>query len=172
MTPLLEGLDGIQKMSKSLGNYIGIDEPVRDQFGKVMSVSDELMYRYFELLTDEEMSGVRGMHPKEAKMKLAEEIVRQFHGADAARDARENFVSVFSQKLIPDDAQVIELVQQPSKLIVDVLVRTGLTPSKNEARRLLKQNAVTFDGQPVTDETWTVCPGTLKVGKRRFLKVI
>ena len=172
MTPLLEGLDGVQKMSKSLGNYIGINEPARDQFGKVMSVSDELMYRYFELLTDRDLEAVRKMHPKEAKMELAGEIVRQFHGTDAARDAREHFESVFSQKQTPDDVMTIELAQEPSQLLTDILVRTGLAPSKNEARRLLKQNAVTFEGAPVADENWAVRPGVLKVGKRRFLKVV
>jgi len=171
MTPLLEGLDGTQKMSKSLGNYIGINESGRDQFGKVMSVSDELMYRYFELLTDRDLSEVRRLHPKEAKMELAGEIVREFHGTDAARDAREHFESVFSQKQIPDDAQVIELAKEPSKQIVDVLVRTGLVPSKNEARRLLKQGAVSFEGAPITDEGWQIQAGVLKVGKRRFLKI-
>jgi tyrosyl-tRNA synthetase len=171
MTPLLEGLDGTQKMSKSLGNYIGINEPGREQFGKVMSVSDELMLRYFELLTDRDLNEVRRMHPKEAKMELAGEIVRQFHGTDAARDAREHFESVFSQKQVPDDVLTIELEKEPSKQLVDILVRTGLAPSKNEARRLLKQNAVTFEGAPVADENWVVRPGVLKVGKRRFLKI-
>ncbi len=169
MTPLLEGLDGVQKMSKSLGNYIGINEPPREIFGKVMSVSDELMIRYFELLTDEDIAAVRQMHPKEAKMKLAGEIVRQFHGADAARDSREHFENVFSQKQVPDDIQVYALTQGNGPL-VDILVKTGIAPSKNEARRLIKQGAVTFEGQPVADESWSALPGVLKVGKRRFLK--
>jgi tyrosyl-tRNA synthetase len=172
MTPLLEGLDGVQKMSKSLGNYIGINEPAREQFGKVMSVSDELMYRYFELLTDKDLSAIRQKHPKEAKMELAGDIVRQFHGPDASRDAREHFESVFSQKQIPDDAQTIALDKEPSKQLVDILVRTGLASSRNEARRLLKQNAVTFEGAPVVDEAWVVQPGVLKIGKRRFLRMV
>ena len=169
MTPLLEGLDGVNKMSKSLGNYIGINEPPREIFGKVMSVSDELMIRYFELLTDEDIAAVRQMHPKEAKMKLAGEIVRQFHGADAARDARAHFENVFSQKQVPDDIQVYALAQGKGPL-VEILVKTGIVPSKNEARRLIKQGAVTFEGQPVADESWSAVPGVLKVGKRRFLK--
>jgi tyrosyl-tRNA synthetase len=169
MTPLLEGLDGVQKMSKSLGNYIGINEPPREIFGKVMSVSDELMIRYFELLTDEDLTAVRQMHPKEAKMKLAGEIVRQFHGTDAARDAREHFENVFSQKQVPDDIHVYTLTQ--GKVLVDILVQTGVAPSRNEARRLIKQGAVTFDGHPVADENWSAVPGVLKVGKRRFLKL-
>lgn len=171
MTPLLEGLDGVQKMSKSLGNYIGINEPPREIFGKVMSVSDELMIKYFELLTDEDIAAVRQMHPKEAKMKLAGEIVRQFHGADEAGAAREHFENVFSQKQVPDDIQVYALTQGKGPL-VDILVKTGIAPSKNEARRLIKQGAVTFEGQPVADESWSAAAGVLKVGKRRFLKFV
>lgn len=171
MTPLLEGLDGVQKMSKSLGNYIGINEPARDQFGKVMSVSDELMYRYFELLTDRELGAVRRMHPKEAKMELAGEVVRQFHGTDAARDAREHFESVFSQKQVPDDVLTIELAKEPSGLLLDILVRHAMASSKNEARRLLKQGAVAFEGVTVLEESWEIKPGVLKVGKRKFLKI-
>ena len=170
MTPLLEGLDGVQKMSKSLGNYIGINEPPREIFGKVMSVSDELMIKYFELLTDEDLAVVRQMHPKEAKMKLAGEIVRQFHGADAARDSREHFENVFSQKQVPDDIQEYMLTQGKESL-ADILVKAGVAPSKNEARRLIKQGAVTFEGQPVADENWSALAGVLKVGKRRFLKL-
>ncbi len=179
MTPLLEGLDGVQKMSKSLGNYIGINEAPREIFGKVMSVSDVLMIRYFELLTNEAIEVVRQEHPKEAKMRLAGEIVRQFHGADAARDARAHFESVFSQKQVPDDIQVYALPRQdravengPEKvLLVDILVSAGFVLSRNEARRLIKQGAVSFGGQPVTDEHWSVVRGILKVGKRRFLKL-
>ncbi len=179
MTPLLEGLDGVQKMSKSLDNYIGINEPPREIFGKVMSVSDTLMLRYFELLTEEPLEAVRQQHPKEAKMRLAGEIVRQFHGTDAARDARTHFESVFSRKEIPDDIQVHTLPQgggvpgnAPEAVpLVDILVSAGLAPSRNEARRLIKQGAVAFAGQPVIDEHWRVVPGILKVGKRRFLKL-
>ncbi len=169
MTPLLEGLDGVQKMSKSLGNYIGINEPPREIFGKVMSVSDELMIRYFELLTDEDLSGVRQMHPKEAKMQLAGVIVSQFHGTDAARDAREHFDSVFAHKQVPDDVQIYALASGALPL-ADILVKAKMAPSKNEARRLIKQGAVTFEGNPVADESWVPAPGVLKVGKRRFLR--
>ncbi len=173
MTPLLEGLDGVQKMSKSLGNYIGINEPPREIFGKVMSISDKLMERYFELLTDDDLAAVRSMHPKEAKMKLAGEIVGQFHGADAVRDARAHFENVFSQKQVPDDIQVVPLAQlvQESAGLVDILVKAAAVPSKNEARRLIKQGAISFNGQPVADEGWIPAPGVLKIGKRRFLKL-
>ncbi|MEI8011560.1 MAG: tyrosine--tRNA ligase [Candidatus Omnitrophota bacterium] len=179
MTPLLEGLDGVQKMSKSLGNYIGINEPPREIFGKVMSLSDVFMVRYFELLTDEPVAAVSQEHPKEAKMRLAGEIVRQFHGTDAARDARAHFESVFSQKQIPDDIQVYALPMRgavsgsapEALLLVDILVGSGFASSRNDARRLIKQGAVSCGGQPVVDEHWTVAPGILKVGKRRFLKL-
>lgn len=171
MMPLLEGLDGVQKMSKSLGNYIGINEPAREQFGKVMSVSDELMLRYFELLTDFDLAEVCKMHPKEAKMALAAEIVRQFHGTEAAQDARENFDRVFSRDMVPDDALTVTLADQEGKGVVDLLVACGLVPSRNEARRLLKQGAVSFEGSVLADDSWTPVRGMLKVGKRRFLKL-
>ncbi|MBF0593730.1 MAG: tyrosine--tRNA ligase [Candidatus Omnitrophica bacterium] len=170
MTPLLEGLDGVNKMSKSLGNYVGINEPPREMFGKLMSISDELMVKYFELLTDEDLAGVRQMHPKEAKMKLAATIVCQFHGTDAARDAREHFELVFARKEVPDDIQTLML--EPGAALIGILVNSGLAPSKNEARRLLKQNAVSFEGSLLTDESWPVQRGVLKVGKRRFLKIV
>ena len=172
MTPLLEGLDGVRKMSKSLGNYIGINEPPNDMFGKVMSVSDELMFRYYELLTDANLDEAKKMHPKEAKLSLAEEIVRQFHGAEPARSARDYFESVFSQKNIPEDIQEFPLAQDGSMHLLDILVRSNAVPTKNEARRLLKQNAITFEGQPVTDEAWAPRKGVLKIGKRRFLKLV
>ncbi|MFH0754059.1 MAG: tyrosine--tRNA ligase [Candidatus Omnitrophota bacterium] len=170
LTPLLAGLDGVQKMSKSLGNYIGINEPPREIFGKVMSVSDVLMIRYFELLTDEDLALIRQMHPKEAKMRLAGEIVRQFHGTDAARDAHEHFENVFAHKQVPDDVQVYALAGGVMPL-ADILVMTKMSPSKNEARRLIKQGAVSFEGQPVTDEKWVPVAGVLRVGKRRFLRL-
>jgi tyrosyl-tRNA synthetase len=170
MTPLLEGLDGVNKMSKSLGNYVGINEPPREMFGKIMSISDELMFRYAELLTDIDVPALRQAHPKEAKMSLAADIVRQFHGEAAANDARAHFDQVFAKKEIPDDIQTF--VREAGLDLAGTLVRAGLAPSKNEARRLIKQNAVTFDGAPLTDELWPLQPGVIKVGKRRFLKII
>lgn len=169
MTPLLEGLDGVNKMSKSLGNYVGINEPPREMFGKVMSVSDELMMKYFELLTDHDLDSVRQMHPKEAKMELAGTLVSQFHGPDAARDAREHFNSVFARKQVPDDIATLTLDNGMD--LVGLLVKSGMAPSKNEARRLIKQGAVSFDGTPLADESWIVQRGVIKVGKRRFLKI-
>lgn len=171
MTPLLEGLDGVQKMSKSLGNCIGINEPPRDQFGKIMSISDEQMIRFYELLTEESLDVVRQKHPKIAKMDLAENLVGQFHGASAGREARENFERVFSQEQVPDDAQIFHLSQDGSCLLVDILVGAGAAPSKNEARRLIRQNAVTLSGV-VLGEDWKPEVGVLKVGKRRFVRLI
>ncbi|MBF0387372.1 MAG: tyrosine--tRNA ligase [Candidatus Omnitrophica bacterium] len=170
MTPLLEGLDGVNKMSKSLGNYVGINEPPRDMFGKLMSISDELMMKYFELLTDQDLGSLRQKHPKEAKMELAGSIVHQFHGPDAARDACEHFNSVFARKQVPDDIATLAL--EPGMDLIGILVLAGIAPSKNEARRLIKQNAVTFEGSAVADESWSVQRGVLKVGKRRFLKIV
>ncbi len=170
MTPLLEGLDGVNKMSKSLGNYVGINEPPRDMFGKLMSISDDLMFKYFELLTDEAVELVRAMHPKEAKMKLAGGIVGQFHGIDAALDAREHFENVFARKEVPDD--MVTFLLEPGVDVTSILVKSGLCASKNESRRLLKQGAVSFEGVPLADESWLVQRGVLKVGKRRFLKIV
>jgi tyrosyl-tRNA synthetase len=172
MTPLLEGLDGTQKMSKSLGNYIGINEPAKEIFGKVMSVNDTLMYRYFELLTDEDLDAVRRMHPKEAKLKLAGLITAQFHGTGAALAERDRFLSVFSQKNVPDDCATYELTKEAPSVLGDILVGAGMAPSKNEARRLIRQNAVVFEGEVVSDEHWTPRPGILKIGKRRFLRLV
>jgi len=169
MTPLLEGIDGVNKMSKSLGNYVGINEPPRDMFGKLMSINDTLMFKYFELLTDRDISLVRQMHPKEAKMELAGEMVRQFHGLAAAGDAREHFDNVFAKKEIPDDVLTVEF--DPGVDLAGVLVKAGLAPSKNEARRLIKQNAVSFEGSVIADESWLLQRGVLKIGKRRFLRI-
>ncbi|MBF0123078.1 MAG: tyrosine--tRNA ligase [Candidatus Omnitrophica bacterium] len=172
MTPLLEGLDGVNKMSKSLGNYIGINEPANEIFGKIMSVSDELMIRYYELLTDADLVAVKATHPKEAKLALGAEIVRQFHGISEAKAAREYFENVFSQKHVPDVIEEFVLAQDGSGSLLDILVRSRVVLAKNEGRRLLKQNAITFEGELVTDENWAPKKGVLKVGKRRFLKFV
>jgi len=172
MMPLLEGLDGVNKMSKSLGNYIGIAEPANEIFGKIMSISDELMFRYYELLTDADLVAVKALHPKEAKLALGVEIVRQFHGDLEAKAAREHFENVFSQKHIPDDIEEFILPQDGSGNLLDILVRSRVVLAKNEGRRLLKQNAITFEGELITDENWLPKKGVLKVGKRRFLKFV
>ena len=170
MTPLLEGTDGIHKMSKSLGNYIGINEDSGEIFGKIMSVSDDLMFRYFELLTDENLNDIKKEHPKKAKLHLAELIVSRFHSQESARLAREQFESVFSQHQIPDDVSEYKL--QDNQDVLTVLMIAKLAPSKNEARRLIQQKAISLDGKLIESEHVIMEKGVLKVGKRRFLRLV
>ena len=172
MTPLLEGADGVKKMSKSLGNYIGINEPSDEIFGKVMSISDELMYRYYEILTDFNLEKIKLLHPKEAKLQLAQEIVKQLYNERESQQARTNFENVFSQRQIPANLLEYNLKHNAEKKIIDVLVNSQLVKSKNEGRRLLKEGAITHDGLKIDDENWRVKPGVIKVGKRRFLKLL
>lgn len=179
--PILEGLDGVQKMSKSLGNYIGIDEAPGDMFGKVMSISDDLMWRYYELLSDRSLDDIRALrtqvldgslHPKTAKEDLAEEITRRFHGSEAGAAARDGFNAVFAKQGIPEDIEVFSA--SAGAVLVDVLSESGVCSSKGDARRMCKQNAVTIDGQKEDDASFAFAPGeyVLKVGKKRFLKVV
>ncbi len=179
--PILEGLDGVQKMSKSLGNYIGIDEAPSDVFGKVMSISDELMWRYYELLSDRSLDAIRDLkarvqsgvlHPKTAKEDLAEEITARFHGVEAAKGAREGFNAVFAKQGIPEDIEVFGAAA--GALLVDVLSESGVCSSKGDARRMCKQNAVTVDGRKEDDASFAFGPGeyVLKIGKKRFLKLV
>ncbi len=172
MTPLLEGTDGVLKMSKSLGNYIGIHEPPQEIFGKLMSVNDDLMFRYYELLTDFDLNEIRSLHPKEAKLKLAQEIVVQFHSPDQALRARDEFEKVFREKKEPQD--VPEYVFRPAegKQITDIIVEMRLVASRNEVRRLIRQRAITHEGTPLTQEDWPIQEGIIRVGKRRFLRLI
>ncbi len=172
MTPLLEGTDGTKKMSKSLDNYIGISEPPKQIFGKVMSISDELMYRYYEILTDCDLNEVKQLHPKEAKMKLAREIAGQFYETEVVHEAQLEFEKIFSQKQLPDDIDIYRLDSKDGERLIDVLVKSKLVQSKNEARRLLKENAISHEGVKIEDENWPVREGVLKVGKRRFLKLV
>jgi tyrosyl-tRNA synthetase len=171
MTPLLEGTDGVQKMSKSLGNYIGINESPKDIFGKVMSISDGLMKKYFEYLTDFDLEKMSQVHPKEAKLQLAGDIVRQFHGEENAVRAREDFEKTFSQGLIPEDVSEFSL-KDGSKSLVDILLATKIVGSKRDFNRLLEQGAISFDGEKIDSENWPIKPGVIKVGKRRFLKLV
>ncbi|ACU91445.1 tyrosine--tRNA ligase [Desulfomicrobium baculatum] len=179
--PILEGLDGVQKMSKSLGNYIGIDEAPGDMFGKLMSISDELMWRYYELLSDSSLERIGtlreqvqsgALHPKVAKEDLAQEITTRFHGAEAGVAAREAFNSVFAKQGIPEDIEVFSV--QAGALLVDVLSDSGVCSSKGDARRMCKQNAVTIDGRKEEDAAFAFAPGeyVLKIGKKRFLKLV
>lgn len=179
--PILEGLDGVQKMSKSLGNYIGIDEAPGDMFGKLMSISDELMWRYYELLSDSSLDRIGSLrdqvlsgalHPKTAKEDLAQEITTRFHGVEAGAAAREAFNAVFAKQGIPEDIEVFSV--QAGALLVDVLSESGVCSSKGDARRMCKQNAVTIDGRKEDDASFAFAPGeyVLKIGKKRFLKLV
>ncbi len=170
MTPLLEGTDGVQKMSKSLGNYIGINEAPNGMFGKVMSISDDLMLRYYELLTEADLAAVKKLHPKEAKLQLAQIIVEMFHPKKEGLKAREHFEHTFSQHQVPQDIAEYKIV--PGQKLPDILLTAKVVPSKNDARRLLKEKAITFQEAVVADENWLPQPGILKIGKRRFLKLI
>lgn len=182
-TPLLEGLDGVQKMSKSLGNYIGIDEPAGEMFGKVMSISDELMWRYYELLTDltrSEISNLRsqiehGENPRNVKVSLAKLIIKDFHSAADADAAEDEFNRRFVHKEIPDEIEEKQIAGGSYKL-ADLLAETGLASSKGEARRLIEQGGVKVNSEKASGATAevTITPDgvLLQVGKRKFLKII
>ncbi len=173
--PLLEGLDGVNKMSKSLNNYIGVTEPPAEQFGKLMSISDELMWTYYQLLTDVDVNERRAMHPMEAKKQLAEMIVSRFHGEDQGRKAREEFERVFSQHRLPEDIPAKTLEAEDGGLwIARALTRAGLTQSNGEAIRLIKQGALSVNGEKITDKDYHLLPGgpyLIRLGKRRFLRL-
>jgi len=173
--PLLEGLDGVNKMSKSLNNYVGIEEPAGEQFGKLMSVSDELMWTYYELLTDVDVNERKSMHPMEAKKQLAAMIVDRFHGTGAGEKARKEFERVFAEGNLPTNIPEVRLAADEGKLwIAHALTRAGLTQSNGEAIRLIKQGALSVDSERVTDREHQLLPGgpyLIRLGKRRFLKL-
>ncbi|GFE57854.1 tyrosine--tRNA ligase [Geobacter sp. AOG1] len=183
--PLLEGLDGVNKMSKSLGNYIGINEPADEIFGKVMSVSDTLMLRYYELLSDltlaeldELKRGIKNgsVHPMDAKKRLGREMVARYHGAGAAAQAEENFVKRFRDNQTPDDMPEVALAPEGDKvLLCKVLAQADLVKSNSEGRRAIQQGGVKVNGEKVADENLEItCAGEyiIQVGKRRFARVI
>ena len=169
--PLLEGTDGVHKMSKSLGNYIGINEPADEIFGKLMSVSDGLMCRYYEILSDSGIASIKALHPKEAKMKLAVEIVTRFHDSKKAEAARKNFERVFAQRQTPEDAPEYKLGPNTISL-VDILLSAKLVDSRRAFQRLLSQGAISHNNQAIFDAQWRPQAGVVKVGKRRFLRLI
>ncbi len=181
--PILEGLDGVQKMSKSLGNYIGITDAPDDMFGKVMSISDELMWRYFELLSFRPMAEIDGLraeiaagrNPRDVKFLLGEELVARFHDADAAARAKASFVAQFQRGALPDEMPEKSLATPADGLpIANLLKAAGLVPSTSEALRMLKQGAVKIDGERVEDRGLKLAAGTtqvVQVGKRRFARV-
>lgn len=187
--PLLEGIDarydaeagGIvgAKMSKSMGNYVGVTEPPSEQFGKLMSITDELMWRYYELLSDRtlgEIAALKDGHPRDAKIALAMEIVARFHGEEAAQQARAHFEQVIVRKERPDEIESRELrlpEGEESLPLAQILADVGLAPSRGQARRLIAQGGVSVDGERVSDGQAKLGAGSyeLKVGKRRYLRV-
>lgn len=182
--PLLVGLDGVKKMSKSLGNYIGIDDAPRDMFGKVMSLSDETMWTYFDLISFRSLEEIqqwrndvaKGMNPRDVKFQLAKEIVARFYGQAEADHAQESFVAQFQQGALPEDLPEVELVVgADGMLIANVIKSAGLTSSTSDALRMLQQGAVKIDGERVTEKDLVMKAGKtiiMQVGKRRFAKVI
>jgi len=181
--PILEGLDGVQKMSKSLNNYIGIADPADDMFGKLMSISDELMWRYFELLSFRPMTEINawrlecenGANPRNYKVKLAQEIIERFHDAAAAEKALENFEARFQRGAIPDEMDELTLSTEGSGYsIANLLKDAGLASSTSEAIRMINQGAVKISGEKVTDTKLEVPVATenvFQVGKRKFARV-
>jgi tyrosyl-tRNA synthetase len=185
MMPLLEGLDGVNKMSKSLGNYIGINEPAKEIFGKVMSVTDVLMMRYYELVSAVSLTDLEQMkkdiasgalHPMEAKKRLAEEMTDRFCGGGEGAKARQEFEKVFSKKDLPDDMPVAEIAWEGETMkLVKIIALSGSAKSNSEAKRLIQQGGVEVDQKPVKDENAELPASAsfiLRVGKKRFVKVV
>jgi tyrosyl-tRNA synthetase len=181
--PILEGLDGVQKMSKSLGNYIGIEDAANDMFGKIMSISDELMWRYFELLSFRPMSEIEqfqrdiaaGTNPRDIKFLLAEEIIARFHSAAAAEAAKQDFITRFTRGALPDDMPEIEIkLEQDTIGIAALLKQSGLTDGTSDSFRMIKQGAVKLDGEKVSDRGLELERGSVvvaQVGKRKFKRI-
>src|SRR6266852_3367839 len=178
--PLLEGLDGVHKMSKSLGNYVGIIEPPADMYGKLMSVSDDLMFRYFELVTrisEEEIQALRSLHPMEAKKRLAWAVTAMYHGEAGAKAGEAHFAKVVQGKEIPENIEVMTLATPSGGLsLLQVVVRSGLVATNSEGSRQILQGAVELDGDKASDPKAmylaSPSPHLLRVGKRRFKRLI
>ena len=181
--PILEGLDGVQKMSKSLGNYIGIEDAPNDMFGKIMSISDVLMWRYFELLSFRPMSEIEqfqrdiaaGANPRDIKFLLAEEIIARFHNAAAAEAAKQDFITRFTRGALPDDMPEIDIELDQSTIgIAALLKQAGLTDGTSDSFRMIKQGAVKLDGEKVSDRGLQLTRGSVvvaQVGKRKFKRI-
>ena len=183
--PLLEGLDGAEKMSKSLNNYVGITEPPGEIYGKIMSISDPLMFRYYELLTDEPLSQIEKwkkevkeekINPKDLKSRLAESLAADFWGKEEARKAAQEFERVFKKKELPSEIEEIEL-EAPQALLVDLLVNKNLFPSNREAKRVIRQGGLYLDGQRIEDVGFKIdlrkkSEVILKIGKKKFYKIV
>lgn len=188
MMPILEGLDGIQKMSKSLGNYIGITDSAREMYGKTMSIADELMLRYFELVTPVGIQEIRelragledgSLHPRDVKMRLAREIVTMYHGSEAAVQAEEEFKNIFQKKELPDEIPEYRLDRQELEdgriWLPKLLVLAGLASGTSEGKRLILQGAVRVDDVKISDPDNSIVPedcSIIKAGKRKFAKII
>jgi len=184
--PILVGLDGSRKMSKSLGNYVGITEPPQEMFGKLMSIPDNLMWNYYELLTErteKEIADLRTavasgqVHPMDAKMKLGEEVVEVFHDAEAAEKAAGHFQRVFRDRQAPAEAPVRTILRGPARKLTALLVELNLAPSKSEAERLIKQGGVEIDSERVDDfrkdiDLTQSGEFLLRAGKKKFLRVV
>ena len=182
--PLLEGLDGVNKMSKSLGNYIGINEAADQIFGKIMSISDDLMLRYYELLSDLSLDDLaklktglkdRWIHPMDAKKQLGREMVARFHGVAAAEVAEEEFVHRFRDNQTPDEMPEVTVVAEGGKILLcKLLAQAGLVSSNSEGRRSIQGNGVKIDGEKVSDENLEISAGSyvIQVGKRRFARIV
>jgi tyrosyl-tRNA synthetase len=181
--PILEGLDGVQKMSKSLDNYIGIEDAPNDMFGKIMSINDDLMWRYFELLSFRPMSEIEkfqrqvdeGDNPRDIKFLLAEEIITRFHSARDAESAKQDFIARFAKGAMPDDMPETTLtIEQDDIGIASILKQAGLTSSTSESFRMIQQGAVKIDGAKVTDKALSIDRGAVfvaQVGKRKFARI-
>ena len=169
--PLLVGTDGVKKMSKSYGNYIGINDAPKDIFGKVMSISDELMMQYYELLTSEDLAAVKAMHPMVAKKNLAKILTSRFHGAEAGQKELENFEQVFSKKELPTD---LPTIKADGQTYVSVILAANFAKSKNEARRLIMQGGVKLNGEKILEDALVKFDGdaVLQVGKKNFIKLV
>ncbi len=186
MMPILEGLDGVEKMSKSLQNYVGITDPPEEMYGKIMSITDPLMWRYYELLTDKTSADVADLqrqvrsetlHPMQAKRELARRIVSDFHSPADARTAEEHFDRVFRQKENPEEMPEFRIAAEGPLLVADVIAQVGFAPSKSEARRLLKQGGVSVNGERVQDPACEIDSTRhrdfiLRVGKRKFARIL
>ncbi len=183
MMPLLEGLDGVQKMSKSLGNYIGITDTPNDMFGKIMSISDDLMWRYYQLLSFKPLEQIEqyqqqvneGANPRDIKIELAKELIARFHDDAAAEGAHQEFINRFQKGALPDDMPELDIVAEGGEIaIANLLKDAGLVASTSEAMRMIKQGAAKIEGEKVTDNKLLITAGTTavyQVGKRKFAKV-
>jgi tyrosyl-tRNA synthetase len=171
--PLLEGIDGVKKMSKSYNNYIALNDSPNEMFGKIMSISDSLMYKYYELLTHVNLAIIKNVHPKQAKSSLAFAIVKKYYDSGKALKAKQEFDKIFSKKYIPNEIREYKILEFGRRLS-DLLVKSDMVSSKNEARRIIKQGGIRIDSQKI-DKDFVVeymKSFILQVGKKKFVKII